>query len=203
MFHGGWNYSRGNPCGGFANFLQLFPETLLPVRQSFTCRQIQVFKFLFNEKVSPTHQNLLYQYYKNAPMPPFFWRKPPNVGNSEKQEEISVIFTVRWLTVPVSGTDPSLSTSLTSVITLQIWSFGKNGRLISCHLFAFLCPLSTSSLLLKVCTVHSFGSGGKEISSASMTVNPPLCCDFFFYWNNWSILDPDLSQFKWTRPRKS
>lgn len=72
MFCGGWNYSRGNPCGGFANILQLFPEMLLLVRQSFTATgghagRFRGFKFIFNEKVSPTHQNLLYLYYKNPP----------------------------------------------------------------------------------------------------------------------------------------
>lgn len=53
MFCGGWNYSRGNPCGGFANILQLFPETLLPIRQSFTAigghaDRFRGFKFIFN-----------------------------------------------------------------------------------------------------------------------------------------------------------
>lgn len=64
MFCGGWNYSRGNPCGGFANILQLFPETLPPVRQSSAATgghadRFRGLKFGFNEKVSPAHQNLL------------------------------------------------------------------------------------------------------------------------------------------------
>lgn len=56
--------AEGNTCGGFANILQLFPETLPPVRQSFTATgghagRFRGFKFGFNEKVSPAHGNLL------------------------------------------------------------------------------------------------------------------------------------------------
>lgn len=78
MFCGVWSYSRGNPCGGLANILQLFPETLLPLRQSFTATGGQVsgfsgFKFIFNKKAFSSHQNLLYWCYKNTPK--MFWKK--------------------------------------------------------------------------------------------------------------------------------
>lgn len=103
MFCGVWSYSRGNPCGGLANILQLFPETLLPLRQSFTATGGQVsrfsgFKFIFNKKAFSSHQNLLYWCYKNTPK--MFWKKEnTNVWNSEMMgRNFSAFFTVRWHT---------------------------------------------------------------------------------------------------------
>lgn len=103
MFCGVWSYSRGNPCGGLANILQLFPETLLPLRQSFTATGGQVsgfsgFKFFLIKKLfRPTR--ISFTDATKIPQKCFGKKENTNVWNSEMMERnFSAFFTVRWHT---------------------------------------------------------------------------------------------------------
>lgn len=173
MFCGVWSYSRGNPCGGFAKILWLFPGTLLPVRQSFTTTGghacgFRGFKFIFNKIVFSTYQNLLYWCYKNT-TPKYFLEKKKK--------------TVFFFYSKVSHRDFSFSilpfTCEFSLIGLVIGE--ELQTLKGCPFLSFFYPLSMSGLQLKVSSVFvsERREEGQKITKCCNNSKPTIVVKYF------------------------